>query len=387
VVLPFSRAPFLLVNEDKATRYQRLRRRASLAGTALSGALLAGLLVSGVSVRLRETVAEATGGSFVLTVAGYVVALVLLSEVLELPLAYYRGVTLERRFGLSTEAIGHWWGNQLKAGLVGLVFGVGAALGVWGLLRVLPEYWWLVAAAGASAVLVVVAHLAPVLLLPLFYDFRPLEERPELTARLTALAGRAGTRVLGVFEWRLGDRTRKANAALTGIGSTRRILLSDTLLAEHSDDEIEVIVAHELGHHAHHDIWRGIALETVLLGLGFYLTDLALEAFAGPLGLAGKDDIAALPLLLLSAGAVSLLLLPLSNAASRAHERGADRYALSMTRNPAAFISAMRRLGDRNLSEPHPSTLAQVLFYTHPPVAARIAAAERWTPAGEGAGP
>jgi STE24 endopeptidase len=313
-------------------------------------------------------------------VAGYVVALALLSEVLELPLAYYRGVTLERRFGLSTEAIGHWWLNHAKAGIVGLAFGVGAALAVWGLLRWLPDWWWLAAAAGASVVLVVLAQLAPVLLLPLFYDFRPLQERPELAARLTALAERAGTRVLGVFEWRLGDRTRKANAALTGIGATRRILLSDTLLAEHSDDEVEVIVAHELGHHAHHDIWRGLVLETVLLGLGFYLTDRALDAFVGPLGLAGKADIAGLPLLLLSAGAVSLVLLPLSNAASRAHERGADRYALSMTQNAGAFITAMRRLGDRNLSEPNPSRLAQILFYTHPPVAARIAAAERWTP-------
>ena len=367
------------MNEDKATRYQRSRRRASVVSTLLTGILLVVLLASGASVRLREAVAVAVGGGFVLTVAGYVLVLALLSEALQLPLSYYRGVTLERRFGLSTESVGQWWSAHLRSGGVALVVGLGVVLLIWTLLLWLPAYWWLVAAACASVLLVVFAQLAPVVLLPLFYDCRPLE-RPELIARLMALAERAGARVLDVVEWRLGDRTRKANAALTGIGRTRRILLSDTLLEEHSDDEVEVVVAHELGHHAHLDIWRGIALETALLGLGFYLTDRALTALGGSLGLADKDDIAALPLLLLSAGLVSLLLLPVSNAASRAHERRADRFALAVTRNPWAFVTAMRRLGDRNLSEPRPSRLAQVFFYTHPPVAARIAVAERWTP-------
>ncbi len=143
------------------------------------------------------------------------------------------------------------------------------------------------------------------MLLPLFYDFKPLE-RPALADRLVALAERAGARVLGVFEWRLSDRTRKANAALTGIGRTRRILLSDTLLAEHSDDEIEVILAHELAHHVHRDIWTGIALEAALILAGFYLANVALMTFAGSFELMGKADVAALPLLVLAAGAVSI---------------------------------------------------------------------------------
>jgi STE24 endopeptidase len=367
------------MNEDKATRYQRLRRRASVAGTALSGALLVGLLVSGASVRLRETVTEAVGGGFVLTVAGYVAVLALASETLQLPLAYYCGVTLERRFGLSREPVRQWWSGHLRAGGLALGLGLAIVLLVWSFLRFTPDYWWIAAATCASVLLVVFAQLAPILLLPFFYDCRPLQ-RPELTSRLVALAEQAGTQVLGVFEWRLGDRTRKANAALAGMGRTRRILVSDTLLAEHSNDEVEVVVAHELGHHAHHDIWRGIALETVLLGLGFYLTDRALTLLSEPLGLAGKADIAGLPLLLLSAGFVSLGLLPVSNAASRADERRADRYALALTRNPGAFVTTMRRLGERNLSEAHPSRLAELFFHTHPPVAARIADAERWTP-------
>jgi STE24 endopeptidase len=216
-----------------------------------------------------------------------------------------------------------------------------------------------------------------VLLLPLFYEFKPLQ-REALAARLVTLADRAGARVFGVFEWRLSDRTKKANAALTGLGRTRRILLSDTLLAGHSDDEIEVILAHELAHHVHRDIWSAIALETALIVIGFFVGDRVLSAFSTSFGLAGKQDIAALPLLLLAMGGVSLLLMPVANARSRAHERRADRYALTMTGNAAAFITAMKRLAAQNLAEQQPSRLVELLFHSHPSTSARIAAAEAW---------
>jgi Zn-dependent protease with chaperone function len=371
----FARPHF--VNEEKATRYHRLRRRASIAGTALSAVLLLILVFAGWSVSLQQTAARWSGASYFLTVIIYVVLLALLSEAVQLPLAYYQGVTLERRYGLSTQRTTRWWLDRVKANAVGLAFAVIGALIVCSLLRWSPENWWLIAAVCFAIILVVLAQIAPVLLLPLFYTFTPLQ-RPELVRRLVALAERAGARVLGVFEWRLSDRTRKANAALTGIGRTRRIILSDTLMAEHSDDEIEVILAHELAHHVHHDIWKALALETALLTLGFYLTDRVLDATVGRFGITAKDDVAVLPLLLLTAGAVSLLLMPLVNAVSRAHERRADRYALEMTRNPAAFVSAMKRLGTQNLAEERPSRLVELLFYSHPPLWARVEAARTW---------
>jgi STE24 endopeptidase len=211
----------------------------------------------------------------------------------------------------------------------------------------------------------------------LFYDITPLT-RDELRERLLALAGKAGTHIAGVFEWRLSDRTKKANAALAGIGRTRRILLSDTLLAEHSDDEIEVILAHELAHHVYRDIWSAILVETMLIALGCFVADRVLGALATRAGLEGKGDVAGLPLLVLAVGAVALALMPLSNALSRAHERRADRYALSMTGNAPAFITAMKRLAAQNLAEEEPSRLVQVLFHTHPTISARIAAAQRY---------
>jgi STE24 endopeptidase len=357
------------VNEDKASRYQRLKRLASLAGTAAGALFLLVFVVTGLSASLRD----AAGSSTIL----YTIALVLLAELLHVPFGLYHELALERRYGLSTQSLWKWWWDQAKGAALSLVFGIGAALIVIVLQRWSADWWWLLGALCFGLILIGLTQIAPVVLLPMFCEVKPLE-RASLVARLMALAERAGTRTLGVFEWRLSDRTRKANAALAGIGATRRILLSDTLLADHTDDEIEVILAHELGHHVYRDMWSGIALEAGRILAGFYVADLALTRFAGSFGLAGRGDAAALPLLLLAAGAVSLVLTPLFNALSRAHERRADRYALEMTGNVDAFVTAMKRLGARNLAEERPSRLVQILFYTHPPTAARIDAARRW---------
>lgn len=361
-------------NEDKATRYHRLRRRASILSAGLGALFLIALLVSGASVALRETAEGLASGSFIGTITLYVLALAVLHDLIQLPLAFYEGVTLERRYGLSTESTARWWKDHLKGWGIGTCFGLCAAAAVWGLIRWNPESWWLWAAVTSSLVVVGLAQLAPVLLLPLFYDVRPLE-REALAARLVALADRAGAPVLGTFEWRVSDRTRKANAALAGLGRTRRILLSDTLLADYSDDEIEVILAHELAHHVHHDIWRAIVFETLLIALGFYVSDLLLTAWSGSFGAAGKADVAALPMLLLTMGALSLALLPLRNALSRSHERRADRFALTLTRNLEAFVTAMKRLSAQNLAEEEPSRLVETLFHSHPSISARISAA------------
>jgi len=366
-----------MANEDKATRYHRLQRRASLLATVTGAALLLLLVVTGVSAAIRSAVDRSTGGAFPLTVMAYVAVVFLLYELTQLPFAYYQGVALEQRYGLSTETRQHWWTNHVKAAALGVSFAALAALLVVALVRWSPEWWWVIAAAAFVLILVGLAQLAPVLLLPLFYDVKPLN-RPELVARLVALAGRSGARVIGVFEWRLSDRTRKANAALTGIGRTRRILLSDTLLREHSDEEIEVILAHELAHHVHRDIWSGIALETVLIAAGFFVADRALVMIDGSFGLSGKGDVAALPLLLLAAGAVSVVFLPLANGLSRAHERRADQYALEMTRNADAFVTAMKRLAAQNLAEEQPSPIVEWLLHSHPSTRSRIEAARRW---------
>lgn len=365
-----------MANEDKATRYQRLRRRTFLLGTAWQAVLLVAILVTGGSSALRLAIESQVGSGFAIVCALYVLAIGALYELVQFPLAFYHGVVLERRYSLSTETTGRWWTDHVKSSAITQGCLVAAALLVSSLLRWSPDRWWIAAAVSFAAMLVLLAKLMPAVLLPFFSDVKPLAREP-LGSRLLALADRAGAHVLGVFEWRVGDRTRKASAALVGIGSSRRILVSDTLLAEHSDEEIEAVLAHEIAHDARGHVWSAIALDAGLLALGCYAADAALSALAPALGLEGKSDIAGLPLVALAAGAVSFASMPLTNALSRAHERTADRDALEMTRNQAAFISAMRRLAGRNLAEERPSRLVELMFHTHPSTAARIEAARQ----------
>jgi STE24 endopeptidase len=369
------------VNEDKATRYHRLKRRASVASLLWAVVCLAGVLATGSSAGLRN-VADAAAGSVgagswhagAATIV-YVALLSVLGEIAGLPLAVYSGFFLERRYDLSNETAAAWIRDRLKAFGISLTLGVGGAGLIYWFIRVSPDRWWIAAGGAFAVILVGLTNVAPVLLLPLFYPVKPLD-REALRARLLALADKAGARVLGAYEWGVSAKTKKANAALAGLGGTRRILVSDTMLAEYSDDEIEVVLAHEIAHHVHGDIWKGIAFESALIVTGFYLASRLLAALAAPLGLRGVDDVAGLPVLLLAAGAVSIVMVPVAHAMSRAFERSADRFALDLTGNPSAFISAMRRLGAQNLAEERPSRMVQWLFYSHPPMHDRISAAQ-----------
>lgn len=367
------------MNEDKATRYHRLRRRADLLGTAAAGAVLLGLALSGASHRLRELAAAISQWAPDAINDGLMVALVtimlmLILAIVELPFAYYHGYLLEHRYGLSTQTRRHWISDQAKGVLLGVALaGVGASV-VYGAMRSRPGDWWWISATVFAVATIGLAQVAPVLLLPIFYTFKPLD-RPALAERLLKLAASARTSVNGVFEWVVSSHTKKANAALAGLGTTRRILLSDTLLSDYSEDEIEVILAHELAHHVHRDLWRGIAVHAAALFGGFAVASRVLGAVAEPLSLRGLSDPAGLPVLMLAGGAWTFMLLPLVNAISRAQERAADRYALTTTRNVDAFVTAMRRLSQQNLAEEYPSRLVRWLFYSHPPIRERIEAA------------
>jgi STE24 endopeptidase len=365
------------MNEDKATRYHRLGRRAGVLSTLWTAVILIVFLLSGASLVVRAWAVGAASANAAAAVALYVLVLSMIFDLATLPFSVYRGYVLERRYGLATETLRHWLQDHVKAVLIGLLFAEAGAAFVYFALRNWPAVWWAIAGAGYSIVAIVLVNVAPVLLLPLFFTFKPLEKET-LRDRLTALASKAGTRIVGVYEWTLSDRTKKANAALTGMGNTRRILLSDTLLADYSDDEIEVILAHELAHHVHKDIWTSIVYDMALTFVAFFAAHLALQYALPYFGLYGIADPAGIPILLLTAGTVGLCVKPLMNAVSRSHERRADSYALKITENPSAFITAMRRLGQQNLAEDSPSKLVQALFYTHPPIKERVRAAQSW---------
>jgi STE24 endopeptidase len=364
------------LNEDKATRYHRSQRTLVWITLAVQVAGMAALLPGGVAIQIRDAVVRIFGAAptSLITVAGCAVALFALAEAVSLPLTFFRAYVLDHRYGLSTAPLRVWAIDHAKGVFVGLLLALVAAEAVYVAMAFSPQWWWVVAAAMFSAAIVGLARITPNVLLPIFYKFKPLD-RDALRSRLESLSSRAGLSVLGVYEWGLGAKTNRANAALVGTGRSRRILLSDTLLADYTDDEIEVIIAHELGHHAHRDIRNGLLIDVALIVACFAATALALNVSWQPLGLVAPNDAAGLPLLLFVAATVSVGTRPVLNALSRRNEHRADRFALELTARPDAFVTAMRRLAAQNLAESRPSTATLWLFHTHPPFEQRIQAA------------
>jgi Zn-dependent protease with chaperone function len=375
VSLP-SPSPASLPNDsEEARQYSRLKRWLGFSDAILGVAVLFVLLATGWSLGLRDLAMRATGEHYVLALLLYVVFLAVITRVLSLPLDIY-GFRLEHRFHLSNQRIVSWIGDEIKGWLVGLVLGAIVAELVYWTIRSFPQYWWLVAWIVFIFLFLFFAQIAPVVLFPIFYKFTPLEDE-ELKQRLVRMSERAGTRVRGVYEWKLSEKSKKANAALTGLGNTRRIILADTLLQNYSHDEIEAILAHELGHHVHGHILRSILLQIVTTLFGFWAADEVLRYFTYQRPLfTHMADFANLPLLALVATALSFVLMPALNAYSRYNERQADLYCWKSVPSVVPFISSMNKLSEQNLSERIPPRWIEVLFHSHPAVSRRIAAAE-----------
>ena len=358
--------------QKQAKEYSRTSRRLMLVDLALTGLYALAWLVSGGSAALRDALGAITRNPWLLVLL-YAVVFGAIYFVIDLPLSYYSGFVLPHRFGQSNQTLRGWVTDQLKGIAIGALLGGVMLEVIYAVLRAFPDTWWIWAAAILLVFSVLLANLAPVLLLPIFNKFVPLgEEHQELAERLKRLGERAGTRVQGVYKFDMSRRTRSANAALTGLGATRRIILGDTLLNEFTADEIETVLAHELGHHVNKDIPLSIAVETLSTVLGLFLASLALKWGVSTFSLAGVADIAGLPLFMLVMGLFSLVTMPLTNAFSRWRERKADQYALDSTRNAPAFASAMTRLANQNLAEVDPEPWVEFLLYSHPALEKRI---------------
>jgi STE24 endopeptidase len=359
--------------QEKAKEYARIRHRLLVVELLIASVLTLVWLLSGISQALAGQIGRVTTNEY-LTVALYMLVFGAVYFVVDFPLGYYSGFTLQQRYGLSIQSRQDFLLDTVKGLLVSGVLGLLVMEIIYGLLRVSPDGWWLWAAVFLLLFTVVLSSLAPVLILPLFFKLTPLEDT-ELVRRLTALAERAHTHVSGVYSINFSSKTTTANAALMGLGNTRRIALGDTLLASYTVDEIETILAHELGHHVNRDIPLGILFQGVVTLVGLYLAQLGLQLGVRTFGFNGVADIAAFPVFVAVMGAFGVVTLPLGNAFSRWRERLADRYALVTTRKPEAFISAMTRLANQNLSEVDPEPWVEFLLYSHPAIGKRIAMA------------
>jgi STE24 endopeptidase len=353
-----------------------MHRLLAVTGLLLDLSVLLVFLFTGWTVTLRAW-SEHLSARPAIALLIYLLLFGFITWTLGLPLDFIKGFWLEHRFGLSNLSLTGWLKDQLKGIAVG---GILAALGLeflYWTMRRWPQSWWIASGGAFAGFFILLANLAPVLFLPIFFKFKPLENAP-LAQRLMGLAQRAGTNVRGVFEWKLSEKTKKANAALVGLGNTRRIILSDTLLEKFQEDEVEAVLAHEFGHHVHRHIMQGIAFQVVATFLGFYLVNLVLLRLDRFFGVRGLADFANLPLLILVGAALSLILLPAVNAHSRAMERQADAYALRAIPSKTAFVASLEKLAQLNLAERHPHPWIESIFHSHPSIEKRIAFAEKF---------
>jgi len=364
--------------QKQAKQYARIRRRLWLVDTIFSAVYALAWLFFGWAVELRNWLATFTSNEWIL-VALFVAVFGGIYSIINLPLGYYSGFVLPHRFGQSNQTFRDWMIDQLKGLAIGAPLSLILLELLYLALRVTGDLWWLWAAAGMLVFTVLLSNLAPILIAPIFNKYVPLgDEHKELAERLLALARRANTKVRGVFKFDMSKRTKSANAALTGIGNTRRIVLGDTLINEFSTEEIETVLAHELGHHVHRDIPLLITFGAISTTLSLYIASLALNWAIDYFGFNSPADIAAFPALSLIFGVYGLVTMPISNAVSRWREKMADDYALQSTGKNEAFVSAFTRLANQNLGEIDPEKWVVFMFYSHPPLGERIEKARNW---------
>lgn len=363
-------------DSPEARRYNRIHRWLGVADFVIGSAFLVVLLVTGWTGWLRDLALRRGFQNYTLAVFVYLFFLLLIGKALGFGLEYY-GFRLERRFQLSTQRFRSWLWDEAKEFLIGLVLaGIVVEL-VYFMIRQSPQHWWIITWALFIGLFILLAQLAPVVLFPMFYKFEPLDNE-DLRRRLVLLSEHAGTRVRGVYRWKLSEKSKKANAALTGLGNTRRIILADTLLDNYAPEEIEAVLAHELGHHVHRHILKSIVVQAGTTLLGFWAANWVLHYAVDHHMFEELSDFANMPLLALTVTALSLLLMPALNAYSRYNERQADRYAFESIVSVEPFISSMNKLAQQNLAERTPSKWIEVLFHSHPAISRRVAAAEAW---------
>ncbi len=362
--------------DEDVRRYRRRKRAATLASLTATAALLLAAFLAGPAEALRDAIEGLTGIRAVRVALFFTVLFAAIEAVQVVP-GFYGGHILERRVGLSVQSPASWLADRAKALGVGFALGLPTAVGVYALIDAFPAAWWALAAGGLWLAAAALSNVAPKIILRLFFRFDPLPEGP-VKARLLALCERAGVPAVEASVWRLSAKSRRSNAAVVGWGNTRRVIVADTLLDTYSPEEIEAVLAHELGHHVSGDIRNGILFQLPLMFAGFLVLHAVSGWLLAPLGLDTRADLAGMPLLGLILLGASLAALPLASTFSRWREGAADAFALRITGDPEAFIGAMEKLAGQNLADRRPRKLVEVLMHSHPAIDRRIARARAW---------
>lgn len=368
------------VSEDKkispeqrnrlAKKYSRTHQILSLTGSIIFFAVLIILVFTGLSKEIESIAYSFTSGK-------YLALLIFLGiigagqGIINFPLDFYSGYILEHKFNLSNQTIAGFFKEKLKGFVLGLVIGIPVLFAFYYILSNSGNMWWLVLGIVMFTFSILLGRIAPTVIMPLFYKFVPVENE-DIKNRLTALCKKTGVKVQGIFTFDMSKNTKKANAAFTGIGKSRRIILGDTLMNNFSVSEIETVFAHEVGHYTKRHILKLMTVSTLMTFLGLFITAKLYEASLGFFGFTAVNEIAALPLLFLYLSIYGLITTPISNIQSRMYEWEADTFALETTKDRESFITSMEKLAEQNLADKTPDKIIEFLFHSHPSLEKRI---------------
>jgi STE24 endopeptidase len=360
--------------QDKAKQYSGIKHNIALANMALVPLALWILLVLDVPVYLRNAAQLASGNDYVNLIVFYIFISAIF-YIINFPLEYYSGFSLEHRFSLSNQTFKDWAIRELKKNIVAFIISAPLVAMLYAFLKAWPLDWWIWTAILWFLVSIILAKFAPIVIVPLFYKYSALKDE-KLKDRMDSLVRKTGFETSGVYELNMSKDTKKANAALLGLGKQKRIVLCDTLIANFSHDEIESVMAHELGHHKLNHMWKLIITGGIITFITFFLTNAMFLKLHSYFGYSAFHDFESLVLIYFCLSVLSALFAPLSNAISRHLEKDADEFSLKVTGNADAFMSTMRKLGEQNLADVNPGKFHEIMLYSHPPISRRIALAE-----------
>ncbi|MCB0727371.1 MAG: M48 family metallopeptidase [Ignavibacteriae bacterium] len=356
--------------DRRAKKYSRTHQILSLTGSIIFFAVLIILIFTGLSKEIENI-------AFNYTSNNYLALLIFLGIIgagqglINFPLDFYSGYILEHKYDLSNQTIAGYFKEKLKGFVLGIVIGIPLMLAFYYILSNSGEMWWLVLGIVMFVFSILLGRIAPTVIMPLFYKFVPVENE-DIKNRLLELCKKTGVKVQGIFTFDMSKNTKKANAAFTGMGKSRRIILGDTLMNNFSVSEIETVFAHEVGHYTKRHILKMMTVSTLVTFLGLFITAKLYEASLGYFGFSAVNEIAALPLLFLYLSLYGLVTTPISNIQSRMYEWEADTFALETTKDRGSFISAMEKLAEQNLADKTPNKVIEFLFHSHPSLEKRI---------------
>ena len=360
------------VDSSREKEYNKIKVRISIADIFIDITLLAVLAFSGISVFIAEGASFA--GNEYLNFILFIFFIGIIFSITGFPLSFYSSYILEHRFGLSNQTLAKWFLERAKSSFVGAVIGIPVAITFYFLLKSSGQLWWFYFSLFIFFVSVFLAKIAPVVIFPLFYKFKELDNA-ELKNRLEGILKNVNIDIKGIYSFNMSKDTKKANAGFTGLGKSKRIILSDTLLENFSEDEIAVVFAHEAGHYRHRHIVKNIILSTIIIFATFFICGSLYSVTIENMGYEKIFELAALPVLVFYLTVFSFFMMPLTNYISRKYEFEADRYALELTGDMASFVSTMEKLAAQNLADREPHPFIEFIFYSHPSIKRRIAAA------------